>query len=109
MNLQLAVQYDANLFPRFQDIASKIMAFSQQGPRTVCILSANGAICNVTLRQPAMGGGTVSYEVCMHLPLRQFLFHYLSSYSFTYRACAPELMGACSKVSAFPSYIHTFT
>ncbi|PHT92963.1 AT-hook motif nuclear-localized protein 8 [Capsicum annuum] len=45
-----------------EDIASKIMAFSQQGPRTVCILSANGAICNVTLRQPAMGGGTVTYE-----------------------------------------------
>ncbi len=46
-----------------QDIASKIMAFSQQGPRTVGILSANGAICNVTLRQPAMSGGTMTYEV----------------------------------------------
>ncbi|PIN24747.1 hypothetical protein CDL12_02513 [Handroanthus impetiginosus] len=45
-----------------EDIASKIMAFSQQGPRTVCILSANGSICNVTLRQPAMSGGTVTYE-----------------------------------------------
>ncbi|KAL7111248.1 hypothetical protein ACP275_05G076400 [Erythranthe tilingii] len=45
-----------------EDIASKIMAFSQQGPRTVCILSAYGAICNVTLRQPAMSGGTVTYE-----------------------------------------------
>ncbi|KAI4315133.1 hypothetical protein L6164_027976 [Bauhinia variegata] len=45
-----------------EDIASKIFAFSQQGPRTVCILSANGAICNVTLRQPAMSGGTVTYE-----------------------------------------------
>ncbi|KAL3650656.1 hypothetical protein CASFOL_007059 [Castilleja foliolosa] len=45
-----------------EDVASKIMAFSQQGPRTVCILSANGAICNVTLRQPAMSGGTVTYE-----------------------------------------------
>ncbi|KAL5550882.1 hypothetical protein UlMin_001058 [Ulmus minor] len=45
-----------------EDIASKIMAFSQQGPRTVCILSASGAISNVTLRQPAMSGGTVSYE-----------------------------------------------
>ncbi|GFZ17163.1 AT hook motif DNA-binding family protein [Actinidia rufa] len=44
------------------DIASKIMAFSQQGPRTVCILSANGAISNVTLRQPSMSGGTVTYE-----------------------------------------------
>ncbi|WCJ20634.1 AT-hook motif nuclear-localized protein 8 [Euphorbia peplus] len=45
-----------------EDIASKIMAFSQQGPRTVCILSATGAICNVTLRQPATSGGTVTYE-----------------------------------------------
>ncbi|XP_057810319.1 AT-hook motif nuclear-localized protein 13-like [Salvia miltiorrhiza] len=45
-----------------EDIASKILAFSQQGPRTVCILSANGAICNVTLRQPAMSGGGVTYE-----------------------------------------------
>ena len=41
------------------------MAFSQQGPRTVCILSANGAICNVTLRQPAMSGGSVTYEVLL--------------------------------------------
>ncbi|CAA3018060.1 Hypothetical predicted protein [Olea europaea subsp. europaea] len=45
-----------------EDVASEIMAFSQQGPRTVCILSANGAICNVTLRQPAMSGGTITYE-----------------------------------------------
>ncbi|CAA2963100.1 Hypothetical predicted protein [Olea europaea subsp. europaea] len=45
-----------------EDVASKIMSFSQQGPRTVCVLSANGAICNVTLRQPAMSGGTVTYE-----------------------------------------------
>lgn len=39
------------------------MAFAQQGPRTVCILSANGAICNVSLRQPAAAGGAVQYEV----------------------------------------------
>lgn len=45
-----------------EDIASKITAFSQQGPRTICILSANGAISNVTLRQPAMSGGSVTYE-----------------------------------------------
>ncbi|KAJ0968114.1 hypothetical protein J5N97_025031 [Dioscorea zingiberensis] len=45
-----------------EDVASKILAFSQQGPRTVCILSANGAICNATLRQPATSGGTVTYE-----------------------------------------------
>lgn len=46
-----------------QDIASKIMSFSQQGPRAVCILSANGAVSTVTLRQPATSGGTVTYEV----------------------------------------------
>ncbi|KAL8520434.1 hypothetical protein ACS0TY_011092 [Phlomoides rotata] len=45
-----------------EDIASTIMAFSQQGPRRVCILSATGAISNVTLRQPATPGGTVTYE-----------------------------------------------
>ncbi|KAF8728177.1 hypothetical protein HU200_018763 [Digitaria exilis] len=45
-----------------EDVASKIMTFSQQGPRTVCILSANGAISNVTLRQPATSGGLVTYE-----------------------------------------------
>ncbi|KAK4349609.1 hypothetical protein RND71_032364 [Anisodus tanguticus] len=45
-----------------EDIASKVMTFSQQGPRAVCILSATGVVCNVTLRQPSMGGGTVTYE-----------------------------------------------
>ncbi|KAE8726799.1 AT-hook motif nuclear-localized protein 13 [Hibiscus syriacus] len=42
-----------------EDITSKITAFSQQGPCIVCILSANGAVCNVTLRQ---SGGMVKYE-----------------------------------------------
>lgn len=45
-----------------EDITAKIMAFSQQGPRTVCILSAIGAICNVTLRQPALSGGIATFE-----------------------------------------------
>lgn len=45
-----------------EDIASKVMSFSQQGPRAVCILSANGAVSTVTLRQPAASGGTVTYE-----------------------------------------------
>lgn len=48
--------------PVGEDIASKIMSFSQQGPRAVCILSANGAVSTVTLRQPATSGGTVTYE-----------------------------------------------
>ncbi|RZC57099.1 hypothetical protein C5167_004401 [Papaver somniferum] len=45
-----------------EDIASKIMSFSQQGPRAVCILSANGAVSTVTLQQPASSGGSVTYE-----------------------------------------------
>lgn len=45
-----------------EDVSSKIMSFSQHGPRAICILSANGAISNVTLRQPATSGGTVTYE-----------------------------------------------
>ncbi|CAI9101813.1 OLC1v1039229C3 [Oldenlandia corymbosa var. corymbosa] len=45
-----------------EDIATKIMAFSQQGPRALCVLSANGAISTVTLRQPSSSGGTVTYE-----------------------------------------------
>nr|GMD99163.1 AT-hook motif nuclear-localized protein 10 [Ipomoea batatas] len=48
--------------PSGEDIAQKIMAFSQQGPRTVCILSANGSISSVTLRQPATCGGTLTLE-----------------------------------------------
>ncbi|KAF8409879.1 hypothetical protein HHK36_002397 [Tetracentron sinense] len=47
-----------------EDVSSKIMSFSQNGPRAVCILSANGAISNVTLRQAATSGGTVTYEKC---------------------------------------------
>ncbi|XAR73661.1 hypothetical protein NMG60_11007702 [Bertholletia excelsa] len=45
-----------------EDVCSKIMSFSQNGSRTICILSANGAISSVTLRQVATSGGTVTYE-----------------------------------------------
>lgn len=45
-----------------EDVAYKIMSFSQNGPRAVCILSASGAISNVTLRQTATSGGTATYE-----------------------------------------------
>ncbi|XP_008778759.2 AT-hook motif nuclear-localized protein 9-like [Phoenix dactylifera] len=48
--------------PIGEDIATKIMSFSQQGPRAVCILSANGSVSTVTLRQPSSSGGTVTYE-----------------------------------------------
>ncbi|KAM3199725.1 AT-hook motif nuclear-localized protein 10 isoform X1 [Capsicum annuum] len=43
-----------------EDVAYKIMLFSQNAPRAVCILSATGAMSNVTLRQTF--GGTVTYE-----------------------------------------------
>ncbi|KAJ8470713.1 hypothetical protein OPV22_025056 [Ensete ventricosum] len=44
------------------DVTMKIISFSQQGPRAICILSANGIISNVTLRQPDSSGGTLTYE-----------------------------------------------
>jgi len=46
-----------------QDVARKIMSFAQVGPRAVCIISANGVISNVTLRQQSTSGGTVTYQV----------------------------------------------
>ncbi|KAH9733041.1 at-hook motif nuclear-localized protein 1 [Citrus sinensis] len=42
--------------------AGEVISFSQQGPRAICILSANGVISNVTLRQPDSSGGTLTYE-----------------------------------------------
>ena len=42
----------------------KIMTFSQQSSRAICILSANGPVSNVTLRQSMTSGGTLTYEVC---------------------------------------------
>ncbi|EFJ15504.1 hypothetical protein SELMODRAFT_36429, partial [Selaginella moellendorffii] len=45
-----------------EDVATRIISFAQIGPRATCVLSANGAISNVTLRQPATSGGTVTYE-----------------------------------------------
>lgn len=41
----------------------KVMPYSQQGSRAICILSATGPISNVTLRQPTTSGGTLTYEV----------------------------------------------
>lgn len=53
----------------FQDVLNKIMSFSQNGPRAVCIMSGIGVITNVTLRQAATSGGTATYEVCLTLIL----------------------------------------
>lgn len=51
----------------------KVISFSQQGPRAICILSANGVISNVTLRQPDSSGGTLTYEVWLVIPSRNIL------------------------------------
>ncbi|CAO2147635.1 unnamed protein product [Urochloa humidicola] len=45
-----------------EDVAARIMSFSQKGPRSICILSANGSISNVTLRQPDSSGSTFTYD-----------------------------------------------
>ncbi|CAA2973477.1 Hypothetical predicted protein [Olea europaea subsp. europaea] len=45
-----------------EDIAAKVLAFAQQRPRALCILSANGSVSRVTLRQPTTSGGTITYE-----------------------------------------------
>ncbi|KAJ0088748.1 hypothetical protein Patl1_32354 [Pistacia atlantica] len=45
-----------------EDVAGKILSFSQKGPRGICILSANGAVSNVTIRQPGSSGGILTYE-----------------------------------------------
>ncbi|KAL6349369.1 hypothetical protein AAG906_034025 [Vitis piasezkii] len=45
-----------------EDIATRILSFSQQRPRALCILSASGTVSAVTLRQPTSSSGTVTYE-----------------------------------------------
>ncbi|KAL2543948.1 AT-hook motif nuclear-localized protein 1 [Forsythia ovata] len=45
-----------------EDVTMKVISFSQQGPRAISILSANGVISSVTLRQPDSSGGTLTYE-----------------------------------------------
>lgn len=42
---------------------AKVLSFAQQRPRAVCVLSGNGTVSSVTLRQPASTGVSVTYEV----------------------------------------------
>lgn len=65
---RLAYSVGANFTPHVitvnagEDITMKVMSFSQQESRAICILSANGTISNVTLRQATSSGGTLTYE-----------------------------------------------
>lgn len=62
----------------------KVISFSQQGPRAICILSANGVISSVTLRQPDSSGGTLTYEVLGSSLLNKYsLLHSSFAYQFT--------------------------
>ncbi|KAJ8551710.1 hypothetical protein K7X08_021725 [Anisodus acutangulus] len=45
-----------------KDVAEKLLAFAQQRPRALCILSANGAVSAITLRPPANSGASVTCE-----------------------------------------------
>ncbi|KAL8556843.1 hypothetical protein ACS0TY_004350 [Phlomoides rotata] len=45
-----------------EDVAAKILAFAQQRPRALCIMSANGSVSTVTLRQPTSSSSSVTYE-----------------------------------------------
>ena len=54
-----------------QDVAGKILTFAQKGHRGICVLSANGSVSNVTLRQPGTSGGLLTYEVYITLLIRE--------------------------------------
>ncbi|TYI65489.1 hypothetical protein E1A91_D09G161300v1 [Gossypium mustelinum] len=45
-----------------EDVAGKILSFSRKGPRGICVLSANGAVSTVCIRQPGSSGGILTYE-----------------------------------------------
>ncbi|MCD7460763.1 hypothetical protein HAX54_044377 [Datura stramonium] len=65
---RMAYSVGANFTPHVitvntgEDVNMKIISFAQQGSRAICLLAANGAISNVTLRQPNSSGGTLTYE-----------------------------------------------
>ncbi|KAL8171092.1 hypothetical protein V2J09_022896 [Rumex salicifolius] len=45
-----------------EDVAQKIRIFVQQSRHELCILSASGSVCNVTLLQQATSGGCITYD-----------------------------------------------
>ncbi|KAJ0265720.1 AT-hook motif nuclear-localized protein 5 [Hirschfeldia incana] len=45
-----------------EDVVSKVMAFSQQRPRALCIMSGTGTVSSVTLRQPATTEPSLTFE-----------------------------------------------
>ena len=64
-NVFWVVEWHGSKLVDIQDVAGKILSFAQKGPRGVCVLSANGAVSNVTIRQPGSSGGILTYEACL--------------------------------------------
>ncbi|XP_004492719.1 AT-hook motif nuclear-localized protein 11-like isoform X1 [Cicer arietinum] len=48
--------------PSGEDIAAKILAFSQMQAKALCVMAAEGHVSIATLRQPSTSGGTVKFE-----------------------------------------------
>lgn len=77
----------------------KVISFSQQGPRAICILSANGVISNVTLRQPDSSGGTLTYEVCR--PTLDIHSDALHAFLFLFQIYHDMISYICLKMKIF--------
>ncbi|KAI4303516.1 hypothetical protein MLD38_039132 [Melastoma candidum] len=45
-----------------EDVAAKVLSFSQQRPRAISILAGGGTVSAVTLRQPASVSDTITFE-----------------------------------------------
>ncbi|KAI3471989.1 hypothetical protein Pfo_028677 [Paulownia fortunei] len=60
-----------------EDVAGKILTFAQKGTRGVCVLSANGSVSNVTIRQPGSSGGLLTYEAILFFKNFCFTLEYL--------------------------------
>ncbi|KAE8773676.1 AT-hook motif nuclear-localized protein 9-like [Hordeum vulgare] len=60
---RLAELSDKHVYLGVEDVASRIMSFSQQGPRAVCILLASGALSRATLHQDTGSDSVVKYEL----------------------------------------------
>lgn len=69
----------------------KVISFSQQGPRAICILSANGVISSVTLRHPDSSGGTLTYEVLPQSSDPTCTIVFFPYYSFSMSAKALQI------------------
>lgn len=69
LKIDLNCSFSLYCFPFIflQDIVSKVLSFSQQRPRALCIMSGTGTVSSVTLRQPASTAPSLTFEVSKSL------------------------------------------